>query len=232
MNPVLPRQHFVPDSEARVMPDGRLYVYGSYDISGRKGYCSHVLHAFSTDNMIDWVDHGVCFESKDVPFADSKLELFAPDCIYRDGKYYLYFCMKTGVEGVAVSDTPWGPFTDPTPIEGAHKDSIDPSVFIDDDGQAYYFWGQFHLRGAKLNADMRTLDLSTLNTNIIDEKRYGFHEGSSLRKVNGLYYMVYADISRGKANCLGYAVAESPLGPYEYKGIIIDNTGCDPKTWN
>lgn len=232
MNPVLPRQHFVPDCEARKMPDGRLYVYGSYDIGGQNSYCSTVLHAFSTENMVDWIDHGVCLESKDIPFADPERELYAPDCIYRDGKYYLYFCMNGGIEGVAVSETPYGPFSDVAPIEGANGDGIDPAVFVDEDGQAYYYWGQFHLRGAKLNEDMKSLDLTTLQTNLIDEKRHGFHEGSSMRKANGWYYLTYTDISRGKATCIGYAMARSPLGPFEYKGILVDNTGCDPNTWN
>lgn len=232
MNPILPREHFVPDGEARVMPDGRLYLYGSYDISGKTGYCSDVLHVFSTDDMIHWTDHGVCFTSRDVPWAGPEDELYAPDCIHRDGKYYLYFCMRGNAEGVAVADTPWGPFRDPKPIKEADGDSIDPAVFIDDDGQAYYYWGQFSLRGAKLKDDMCTLDESTLNRNIIDEKRHGFHEGSSVRKRNGLYYLVYTESTRGRATCLGYGISTSPLGPFEHKGIIVDNMGCDPKTWN
>lgn len=232
MNPILPREHFVPDGEAHVMPDGRLYLYGSYDISGSRDYCSDVLHVFSTGDMIHWVDHGVAFRSSDVPWAKEGSLLYAPDCIHRDGKYYLYFCMNNAVEGVAVSDNPWGPFTDPTPILHADGDSIDPAIFIDDDGQAYYYWGQFHLRGAKMNADMRTLDETTINRRLIDEKRHGFHEGASVRKRGGLYYLVFTDITRGRATCLGYAVSKSPLGPFEYKGIIIDNIGCDPETWN
>lgn len=232
MNPILPKKHFVPDGEARVMPDGKLYLYGSYDIGGKKHYGSEVLHVFSTEDMLVWTDHGVCFRSSDVPWAEKGCELYAPDCIYRDGMYYLYFCMRGGIEGVAVAKQPWGPFTNPRPIEGADRDSIDPAVFIDEDGQAYYYWGQFHLRGAKLNRDMCTLDWESVNTNIIDEKRHGFHEGSSIRKRNGIYYLVYTDITRGRATCMGYAVSGNPMGPFEYKGVIIDNIGCDPGTWN
>ena len=68
MNPILPLKHFVPDGEAREMPDGRLYLYGSYDISGDYTYCSEVLHVFSTDDMINWDDHGVAFSCEDVPW--------------------------------------------------------------------------------------------------------------------------------------------------------------------
>lgn len=232
MNPALPRHHFVPDSEGREMPDGRLYVYGSYDISGADRYCSDVLHAFSTDDLVNWTDHGVIFRCSDIPWAEPGCSLFAPDCIHRDGKYYLYFCLSNESEDVAVADHPWGPFTDPQPIHIANGDGIDPAVFIDDDGQAYYYWGQYSLRAARLNSDMRTLDTASITRCLIDEKRHGFHEGASVRKHNGLYYLVFSDINRGRPTCLGYAVSRSPLGPFEYKGIIIDNTGCDPETWN
>ena len=232
MNPILPREHFVPDGEAHVMPDGRLYLYGSYDLSGSKEYCSGEMRVFSTDDMVHWIDHGVAFRSSDVPWAPEGAALYAPDCIHRAGKYYLYFCMNNAIEGVAVADRPWGPFIDPQPIHIANGDSIDPAIFIDSDGQAYYYWGQFHLRGAKMNQDMRTLDESTINRRVIDEKRHGFHEGASVRKRGDLYYLVFTDITRGRATCLGYAVSKSPLGPFEYKGIIIDNIGCDPATWN
>ncbi|MFW6312759.1 MAG: carbohydrate-binding protein [Spirochaetota bacterium] len=72
----------------------------------------------------------------------------------------------------------------------------------------------------------------TLNPSLPNEAEHGFHEGTSVRKRNGVYYLVYADISRGRPTALGYATADSPLGPYTKRGIIVDNTGCDPETWN
>ncbi len=232
MNPALPRTHFVPDGEAHEMPDGRLYVYGSYDISGNQKYCSDILHVFSTDDMVHWTDHGVSFRVSDIPWAEPGCALYAPDCIHHHGRYYLYFCLSNNAEGVAVADQPWGPFIDPQPIDIANGDGIDPAVFIDDDDQAYYYWGQYSLRASKLNRDMRTLDAASITRCLIDEKCHGFHEGSSVRKRNGLYYLVFSDITRGRPTCLGYAISDSPLGPFEYKGIIIDNMGCDPETWN
>lgn len=237
MNPILDRKYFIPDVEARVMPDGRLYLYGSQDILGSATYCNKEYRVFSCggERPENFVCHGVSFantaDKPGVPFAPD-IELYAPDAIYKDGKYYLYFCCPGGIEGVAVSDSPSGPFTDARSIPGANGDGIDPAVFNDDDGQAYYFWGQFNLSGARLNDDMKTLDLSTLKRNIITERRHGFHEGASIRKRGGIYYMVYTDISRGKATCLGYATSKAPLGPYEKRGIIIDNMYCDPETWN
>ena len=232
MNPALPRQHFVPDSEARVMPDGRLYVYGSYDICGNNGYCSGVLHVFSTENLSDWTDHGVVFSVKDIPWAREGTLLYAPDCIHRDGQYYLYFCLSDGTEGVAVSTCPYGPFENAQQIEYASGDGIDPAIFIDDDKRIYYFWGQFSLRAAEMNCDMKSLKKETVIKDLIDEKRFGFHEGASIRKYKDTYILLYTSIERGKATCLSHATAKHPLGPYTYRGVVIDNIGCDPNTWN
>jgi len=237
MNPILSREYFIPDAEAHKMPDGRLYLYGSSDISGEKEYCSHEYHVFSTDDptLSEWRDHGVSFQNTvraaGVPWNPGT-RLYAPDTIHKDGKYYLYFCGSNALEGVAVSDRPEGPFDNAVPIEGADGDGIDPAVFVDDDGQAYYLWGQFSLRGAKLDETMTRLVPGSITRDILTEHEHGFHEGASLRKRNGKYYIVYTDISRGKATCISYAVSDSPLGPYKKGGVIIDNMYCDPGTWN
>ena len=235
MNPLLPDICFVPDAEARVMPDGRLYLYGSWDLPHDPGYCSHVAHAFSTDDMIHWTDHGVIFRN-DETFAgfpwSPKSRLYAPDAIHKDGKYYYYTCGDHNEEGMAVADSPIGPFSPAEPIVGADGDSIDPSIFVDDDGTPYYFWGQFSLRGGQLAEDMKTLIPETVKRDIVTEWEHGFHEGASIRKRDGKYYMVYTDIARGKATCLSYAIADHPLGPYKKGGVIVDNMYCDPSTWN
>jgi len=234
MNPILSIQHFVPDVEARQWKDGRMYLYGSYDISGRTCYCSWEYRVFSSADLIHWEDHGESFRSAppDANVTWTDAPLFAPDCICYNGRYYLFFCDAGKREGVAESLTPTGPFTNAVPIEGADGDAIDPAVLVDDDGQVYYYWGQFHMRGAKLRPDLCGIQPETLCTDLINEARHGFHEGASIRKRNGIYYLVYADISRGKPTCLGYATSQSPLGPFTKRGIIIDNTGCDPETWN
>lgn len=232
MNPILPLRHFVPDGEARKMPDGRLYLYGSYDISGESVYCSDRLHVFSTEDLEEWTDHGVALRVSDIPWAPEGSLLYAPDCVCADGKYYLYFCLNNAREGVAVSDMPYGPFRDPVPVENADGNGIDPTVLVDDDGQAYYFWGQFRLMGARLKEDMKTLDMSSFVSGILDEKNHGFHEGASIRKHGGRYYLLYTDTSRGKATCLSCAVADAPLGPYRKCGTVLDNIHCDPETWN
>ena len=158
-----------------------------------------------------------------------KVMLFAPDAIEKDGKYYLYFCMSDDSEGVAVSDSPIGPFAEAKRLECG---GIDPAIFVDKDGQAYYYWGQIYGKGAKLNGDMLSIDQGSIVDDIITEEKHCFHEGSSMRRRGDWYYFVFCDMERGRPTSLGYAMSRSPLGPFEYKGIIVDNTGCDPETWN
>jgi hypothetical protein len=225
------------DGEAHVFPDGRLYMVGSTDTSGSPDYCGSVHHIWSTDDPLleHWVDHGPVFENSTekpgIPWAPG-VPLYAPDMICKDGRYYLYMCGANAFEAVASADQPEGPYGDVHRIEGADGDGIDPAVFVDDDGSAYYFWGQFHLRGARLKDNMYELDMTTFTDNILTEQLHGFHEGSSLRKLGGRYYMVFTDISRGRATCMSYAVADSPLGPYKKGGVLVDNIYCDPATWN
>lgn len=231
MNPILPLDQCVPDAEPHVMPDGRVYLYGSYDICGYDCYCSQEYHAFSSDNLIDWVHHGKSFSIED-SHCDKWSRLYAPDCMHKDGRYYLMYCASNNGEGIAVSDKPYGPFKGAFAVEGADGDAIDPTILLDDDGEVYYYWGQFNLRGARLNRDLSRIDKATLNTNLLNEKQHGFHEGPSVCKRGEWYYLVYCDISRGKASCLSYAMSKTPLGPFDKKGVIIDNDHCDPETWN
>jgi hypothetical protein len=161
-------------------------------------------------------------------FVPEDITLMAPDAAYKNGKYYLYF-PKNYNEGVAVSDFPYGPFANSVQLNAS---GIDPAVFVDDDGQAYYYWGQFRASGAKLKPNMIEIDESTIVPHIVTEEEHGFHEGSSMRKHNGLYYFVYPSIKSGRPTQLAYAVSDKPLGPFTYRGVIIDNAKCDPQSWN
>ena len=221
-NPISPMGVYIADPTARVWEDGKLYVYGSRDESTNY-YCSSNYHVMSTSNLKNWTLHPYSFRNNET--------LYAPDAWYKDGQYYLYYDTPNGNEYVAVSNSPTGPFKDGVQIEGPKQ--IDPNIFIDDDGQAYYFWGQFSAKGAKMNPDLKTLDWSTYVDGIVTEKDHYFHEGSFVFKKGEYYYFTYADISQNhRPTSIGYAMSKSPLGPYEYKGIIINNAGCDPKTWN
>ena len=240
MNPFLPFGTYIPDGEPKVFGD-RVYLYGSYDLFG-EGYCSRVYHTFSAPvtDLAYWTDHGVSFRTDDVPWSDAML--YAPDALYRNGMYYLFFCLSDGTEGVAQSDKPEGPFKNARQItlDGEPVTGIDPSV-LDDGGCVYYTWGQFNLRMGELCDDLCTLKPETVREKIItnNDGAQGFHEGSSLRKIGGKYCIIYAsEYSEDYPNKgarptkLDYAVSDFPYGPYERRGTVIDNTGCDPASWN
>lgn len=223
---------YIPDVEARQWDNKTIYLYGSKDLPGNDEYCSYEYQIFSSDDLIHWHSHDGVFSSKTIgAYSANKVSpLYAPDCAYINNKYYLFYCQSDNSEGIAVSDNPAGPFHDAGPILPADNDSIDPAVLVDDDGSVYYYWGQYHAKGGKLSSDLRTV--TSVTDNILTEEEHGFHEGISIRKRNGLYYLSFTDISRGRPTCIGYAVSKKPLGPFVKKNIIIDNMGCDPQSWN
>ena len=235
-NPIVPPGVYFADPSAHVWKDGKLYVYGSVDES-TEYYCSWRHHVLSTSDMIRWDIEENVFSSKGkndkVPYSDALL--FAPDCAYKNGTYYLYYCLAdvNNTEGVATSKSPLGPFTDARKIYLRRINEIDPAVFIDDDGQAYYIWGQFNAKIAKLKPNMTEIDTSTIVTNLLTEKEHFFHEGGYMVKRKGIYYFIYAHIGRANMpTCIGYATSRSPMGPFKYGGVIIDNDHCDPGNWN
>lgn len=230
-NPISPFGVYIADPSARVMPDGKLYIYGSKD-ENRKDYCSKGYHVLSSFDLKHWNIKKKVFSSckpnDNINYSDAVL--YAPDCIERNGKYFLYYCMSDNSEGVASGDKPDKFYKDglKLPVDG-----IDPAVFIDDDGQAYYYWGQFSACGAKLNNDMRSIDTTTIKRGLVTEEEHRFHEGSWMFKRNGIYYYVYAALNkRGEATAIDYSTSHFPLGPFTYGGTIIDNFGCDPCVWN
>ena len=235
LNPISPPGLYIADPEVRPMPDGRIYVYGSRD-EPEHVWCSHSYNVLSTSDLIHWNVEQMSFattgKGKQTNYTDRTL--YAPDCIYHNGKYYLYYCLEGGGEdeGVAVSSSPYGPFKEGMKIEGIR--GIDPSVFIDDDGQGYLFWGQGYAKGAKLSKDMLTIE-GAVHDSLLTYEEHAFNEASSVRKRNGIYYYIYGGHQRhGESNCatLNYATATSPFGPYTYRGVIIDNWGSNRRIVN
>jgi beta-xylosidase len=234
-NPITPAGVYFADPSAHVW-DGKLYLYGSLDKSCDY-YCSRDHHVLSTTDMKNWKVHENVFSSAgkndEVPYNDDLL--FAPDCAMARDSFYLYYCQPNpeSAEGVAVSTSPTGPFVNGQPLNVGEYNEIDPSLFIDDDGEAYYMWGQFNLKMARMKPNMREIDTSTIQTNILTEEEHHFHEGAYMAKRNGIYYLVYADLSRADMpTCIGYATSKSPFGPYTYGGVIVDNDHCNPGNWN
>ncbi|MFD2034733.1 family 43 glycosylhydrolase [Belliella marina] len=244
-NPLI-RDQFTADPTARVI-HGRIYVFPSHDIKcdstqGRPDwFCMEDYHVFSSSNLTDWEDHGMILSQYQVPWADSEsFSMWAPDAIEKDGKFYFYFPSKAktrelendapGVNGssfkigVAVSDQPGGPYTpENQPI--AKVDGIDPNVFIDHDGQAYLYWSQHHFYGAKLKPNMKELDSEVFTLKEFPAK--GLKEGPFVFERNGIYYMTYPHVAN-KTERIEYAIADNPLGPFEYQGVIMDESpvGC------
>lgn len=224
---------YTADPSARVFGD-RLWVYPSHDKDDAPTFNMEDYHVFSTTDMKTWKDHGVIFN----PITQTtwaKAKAWAPDCTYRNGKYYLYYPTDQKHIGVAVADTPYGPFHDPlghplisidSPGVICNRDFIDPCVFIDDDGQAYLFMGQNTVCCIKLNEDMTSYDGEVH----IIEGATEFFEAVWVHKRNGIYYMSYSDSPfTGHQPRIVYCTSKSPLGPYTYQGIILDpvNSGTN-----
>ncbi|NEW85167.1 MAG: family 43 glycosylhydrolase, partial [Mariniphaga sp.] len=235
-NPIVPAGIYIADPSAHQWKDGKMYVYGSRDESPDY-YCSHNHDVMSSSDLKSWHITENSFASKgnndQVSYSDDFL--YAPDCQYKNGVYYLYYCLanNTKTEGVATSKSPTGPFMNGTNIKVFNHNEIDPCVFIDDDGQAYYIWGQFTAKVARMKPNMMAIDSSTIKDNVVTEKEHFFHEGGYMVKRNGIYYFIYAHMGRaGRPTCIGYATSKSPMGPFKYGGVIIDNDHCDPGCWN
>ncbi len=228
-NPLI-MDEFTADPSARVF-NNRVYVYPSHDIrldSGRfaNWFCMEDYHVYSSENLTQWEDHGVILSQYDVPWVDpSTYSMWAPDCIEKDGKYYFYFpsTAKDKSEGrgrrigVAVADSPEGPFIpQEKPMEGVF--GIDPNVFIDTDGQAYLYWGGGEtLYMAKLKENM--LELATEPKQVVDLPAK-FKEGPYLFERQGKYYFTFPHVPETTER-LVYAMGDSPMGPFEFKGVIM-----------
>ncbi|MDR2496051.1 MAG: family 43 glycosylhydrolase [Tannerellaceae bacterium] len=236
-NPFITDQ-FTADPTARVF-EGRVYVYPSHDIPSpiprlREWFCMADYHVFSSENLTDWTDHGVIVSQDKVPWVDADgYQMWAPDCIEKNGKYYFYFpapvkdttIARGSMIGVAVADKPYGPFIpQDKPIKGVH--GIDPGLFIDKDGQAYIYWAGFgNLMGAKLADNM--LELASAPVVIKELPAKGLREGPFVFERNGHYYFTFPWV-QDKTEILAYAMGKHPLGPFEMKGTIMDESpvGC------
>lgn len=218
--PILPNFH--ADPSARVFGN-KLYVYPTHDLPNMTNWCEVDWHVFSTEDMKNFTDHGVAFSLGDIKWA--KNEAWAPDCIERDGKYYFYFPAGSQI-GVAVSSSPTGPFKDALGHPLIKRDEadihwcIDPCAFIDDDGQAYlYYGGAYRAAVVKLKRDMITRGGPIQKLDLPE-----YYEGVWIHKRNGIYYASYPTRPKGSdPSVMVYSMAKSPLGPWEYKGPILDN---------
>jgi hypothetical protein len=236
-NPII-RNKYSADPSARVFGD-KVYLFPSHDILAKEGkgrigwFCMEDYHVFSSANLTDWTDHGMIVSQTATPWTkQDAYSMWAPDCIERNGKYYFYFpatpkdttVAKGFTVGVAIADKPEGPYTPQAmPIKGVK--GIDPNVFIDKDGQAYLYWSQGNIYGAKLKPNMVELDSDVKTLGELPSK--GLKEGPYMFERNGIYYLTYPHVEN-KIERLEYATSNNPLGPFKFTGVIMDEspTGC------
>ena len=251
-----------------------LFLYTSHDASpedipdlnekNSAGFFMYDWLLWSTTDMVNWTEHGAVASLKEFSWRSRENGAWAIQTVERDGKYYLYAPLHGHGIGVLVADSPYGPFKDPLgePLvwQKEHWDDIDPTVYTDDDGQAYMYWGNPHVYYTKLNKDMISTqgDIYVLNPKNgvmrpVKEERdkinlrapwnekatwmvKNYQEGPWLYKRNlstnpspngegSKYYLAYATTCCPEA--LGYAMSDSPTGPWEWKGYIMEPTQRD-----
>ena len=226
---------------APLVHDETLYLYTSHDTASVKStnYEMKDWLVFSTKDMKNWENHGPKLSPKDFSWATG--DAYAAECVERDGKFYFYvstFHKKDensnggAAIGVAVADSPLGPFKDAIgkalivnemTTDNEHGwDDIDPTVFVDDDGQAYMYWGNGSCKWVKLKDNMVELDGP-----IHHFTPKNFIEGPWVYKRKDLYYLVYASQGEERER-IEYCTSDSPEGPWEYRGII---TGSAPNSF-
>ncbi len=231
-NPII-KSEFCADPTAKVF-EGKMYLYPSHDIHSpadhaRQGwFCMADYHVYSSENLIDWTNHGVIVSQDNVPWvAPKSYTMWAPECVYKNGKYYFYFPATPKGEnlrgfriGVATSDKPYGPFTpEETNIKGIL--GIDPCVFTDDDGQSYIYWSDRIVWVAKLKDNMKELATEPFVIDNLPKK--GLVEGVFTFKHNGKYYLTFPWV-KDKTEVLAYAMGDGPMGPFKFTGIIMDES--------
>ena len=203
-NPII--THMFTADPAPLVHDGTVYLYAGHDGATEEdtNYKMPDWYVFSSTDMVNWKDHGSCLSPSTFSWATG--DAYAAQCVERNGKFYWYVSTFHKSDensnggaaiGVAVSDSPTGPFKDAIgkalvvnemTTDMKHGwDDIDPSVFVDDDGQAYLYWGNGSCKWAKLKENMIELD-----SEIKAFKPEGYIEGPWLYKRNGMYYLIYA----------------------------------------
>jgi beta-xylosidase len=220
-NPILPEFHADPEVLAT---NGRYYIYSTTD--GVPGWGGYYFTCYSSNDLKSWQYEGVMFDvRRDTRWA--KGNAWAPAIVEKNGRYYFYYSGDEGTRkaiGVAVSDSPTGPFKDlghpminslPPGVNGGQQ--IDVDVFTDDDGQSYLYWGNGYMAGAKLNDDMTSIDTTTIRVLTPQggsNQDYRYREGTYVIKRKGIYYFLWSVDDTGSPNYhVAYGTSDSPLGP-------------------
>lgn len=207
---------------APMVYDGTVYLYTTHDEDFADNFEMYDWLLYTSTDMVNWQDHGAVASLKDFSWRSRDNGAWALQVIERNGKFYMYCPLHGHGIGVLVADSPYGPFKDPLgkPLvwQQEHWDDIDPTVWIDDDGQAYMYWGNPSLYCVKLNEDMISCDGEIVKFPKIED----YQEGPWFWKRNGHYYLAFASTCCPEG--IGYAMSDGPMGPWEYKGHIMNHT--------
>lgn len=204
-----------------------VYLFTTHDEDGASGFMMKDWLLYTSTDMVNWQDHGAVASLKDFKWYKGDNGAWAEQVIERNGKWYMYCPIHGNGIGVLVADSPYGPYKDPLgkPLvwQKEHWDDIDPTVWIDDDGQAYMYWGNPNMYYVKLNEDMISYSGEIIKLPKIKD----YQEGPWLwarKNANGAkkYYLAFASTCCPEG--IGYAMSDSPEGPWEYKGHIMNHT--------
>lgn len=218
------KYRYIADPGALVY-NGRVYVYCSNDDENNGGYDMSSIVCVSSSDLKNWTDHGIVF---DVPRDGSWTNLsWAPSPSYRNGKFYLYYGNGGSAIGVAVSDSPTGPFKDANNKSIASGSTagvqpfdgwlFDPMTFIDDDGQAYMYFGgngDGNLRVIKMNSNMTSVSGSAGKFTVPN-----FFEAAWMHKHNGVYYFSYSTTPSAGMR-IDYMTSTNPMSGFTYRGVL------------
>lgn len=235
-NPIV--QTLYTADPAPLVYDGRVYVYTSHDEDTLVNdfFTMNDWRLYSSKDMVNWTDHGSPLGFKS--FSWSNGDAWAGQVVQRNGKFYYYVPVNQNggkVIGVAVADTPLGPFKDPIgkPLVTSDCGTIDPTVFIDDDDQAYLYWGNPSLCYVKLNTDMISysgkvehvpMTTASFGVRTKTDRVTSYEEGPWFYKRQGRYYLVFA--GGPISEHIAYSTSAGPTGPWTYAGVIMPTEGA------
>lgn len=234
-NPII--QTVFTADPAPLVHNDTLFLFTGHDENNatKESFIMNDYLCFSTTDMVNWTHHGSVFSTESLGWA-APLNANAAQVAYRNGKFYYYISPWSALAddgdciAVGVSDTPYGWYKDaigkPLVSNGQTTyskhpwEDIDPTILIDDDGQAYMYWGNNSLYCVKLNEDMISYSGDIISFDIKDQEAFGsdYEEAPWVFKRNGIYYLLYA---AHVPEAVYYATSTSPLGPWKYGGVIM-----------
>lgn len=236
-NPII--QTMYTADPAPMVYNGKVYLYTGHDEDQSTWFVMNNWKLYTTEDMVNWTDHGIVATYKIFNWAKS--DAWAMQVVERNGKFYLYApvvskATNSPAIGVAVADNPNGPFYDPLgkPLAQSGKGDIDPTVYIDNDGQAYLYWGNPFSYYVKLNEDMISYSGEIVKVSMTEQsfgKREGnvkdrptlYEEGPWLYKRKNLYYLLWA--GGPLPEHIGYSTSKSPTGPWKNEGKLMPAEG-------